>query len=41
MHLHDILWEGVDGDNSGLRQDQWWALVEMNLQVPLKRNEFD
>jgi hypothetical protein len=38
MHLKDIEWESVDWILPAQDRDQWWALVNMvmDLWVPLK-----
>jgi hypothetical protein len=36
MYLREIVWEGVDWIHLAQERAQWWALVNivMNLQVP-------
>jgi hypothetical protein len=40
--LREIGWEGVDWMHLAQERDQWWALVNMvmNLQVPYKAENF-
>jgi hypothetical protein len=42
MDLREIGCEGVDWVHLSQERDQWWALVNivMNLQVPLKAGNF-
>jgi len=42
MDLGEIGWEGVDSIHLVQDRDQWWALVNlvMNLQVPQKVENF-
>jgi hypothetical protein len=42
MDLREIGWEGVDWIHLALDRDQWWAVVNMvmNLRVPWKTVSF-